>query len=304
MAMNYILQKAQNIIPIINHSRNQLRSRLTRFKNSAHCLYVTHDVYPELFSLAFPKIVERAPNGWKVKGKNQKYIWFPPNALADGDIKAILDWSQRFKDYVLIGLNNHLKSKQFKDELDFCMALSFNIKEINKDGVERTELGRIEYLLKYYEHSLRKEEKYLYSKILAGKAFQAFQDFPFPDKENIVVSAIPANEAGKRKLAWRFARFLAEENRYPFLQATLHCSKRTLKHLSVDEKFREWQRIYTSEDCVDLSFDVAGKTILIVDDLYQSGITMWSYAKYLKERGAKHVFGFSIVKSWRDSHNH
>ena len=45
------------------------------------------------------------------------------------------------------------------------------------------------------------------------------------------------------------------------------------------------------------------KKVLIVDDLYQSGTSMWSYAKYLKSLGATEVLGLVAVKSQRDSDN-
>ncbi|MDR1492454.1 MAG: hypothetical protein LBT05_07020 [Planctomycetaceae bacterium] len=49
--------------------------------------------------------------------------------------------------------------------------------------------------------------------------------------------------------------------------------------------------------------DITGKTVCIIDDLYQSGVSMWSYAKFLKERGAKYVFGISCVKTLKDTDN-
>ena len=45
------------------------------------------------------------------------------------------------------------------------------------------------------------------------------------------------------------------------------------------------------------------KDVIIIDDLYQSGVSMWSYAKFLKSLGAKRVMGISAVKSLRDSDN-
>ena len=43
--------------------------------------------------------------------------------------------------------------------------------------------------------------------------------------------------------------------------------------------------------------------MLLVDDLYQSGTTMWTLARFLKDNGAKSVYGLACVKSWRDSNN-
>lgn len=82
----------------------------------------------------------------------------------------------------------------------------------------------------------------------------------------------------------------------------LTCPKSALKGVSVEEKIRIWQELYDG-GCVELSASVDGRTVVIVDDLYQSGATMWMYAKYLKEQGARHVFGLACVKSLRDTDN-
>ena len=43
--------------------------------------------------------------------------------------------------------------------------------------------------------------------------------------------------------------------------------------------------------------DLKGKTVLLVDDMYQSGVSMQYVGKGLKEFGAKRVFGMALVKS-------
>lgn len=43
--------------------------------------------------------------------------------------------------------------------------------------------------------------------------------------------------------------------------------------------------------------DLNEKTVLLVDDMYQSGITLQYIAMRMKEVGAKRVFGMTLVKS-------
>ncbi len=43
--------------------------------------------------------------------------------------------------------------------------------------------------------------------------------------------------------------------------------------------------------------------ILLLDDLYQSGITMQYVAMKLQKAGAEKIFGLSIVKSLNDTDN-
>lgn len=49
--------------------------------------------------------------------------------------------------------------------------------------------------------------------------------------------------------------------------------------------------------------DIREKDIIIVDDLYQSGFTMWTVAQLLKKKGARKVLGLACVKSLRDTDN-
>lgn len=83
---------------------------------------------------------------------------------------------------------------------------------------------------------------------------------------------------------------------------TLNCDKPQMKQLTVEDKIAIWRKIYDNNNVVLNSY-VRGKNIIVVDDLYQSGATIWEYAKYLKIMGAKQVYGIVCVKSLRDSDN-
>jgi hypoxanthine phosphoribosyltransferase len=48
---------------------------------------------------------------------------------------------------------------------------------------------------------------------------------------------------------------------------------------------------------------VADKTIVVVDDLYQSGLTISYIAEELRQAGAKEVFGLAAVKTLRNDDN-
>ena len=63
---------------------------------------------------------------------------------------------------------------------------------------------------------------------------------------------------------------------------------------SIDEKF---EILDESGLNIDTDVDLKGKTVLLFDDLYMSGLTMQYVAMKLKERGVSRVLGFTIVKS-------
>ena len=117
------------------------------------------------------------------------------------------------------------------------------------------------------------------------------------------LSPIPTLTSEKdNKLAWVLSEVLANNLGINFIDATLLCKKPQMKKLPVQNKIQTWDNLY-KERQISIKCNVSDKNIIIVDDLYQSGITMWKYAKYLKSMGAKTVFGLVCVKSLKDSDN-
>ena len=80
------------------------------------------------------------------------------------------------------------------------------------------------------------------------------------------------------------------------------CRIQSVCELSIKEKIEIWEKIYYDKGVI-LDNQIRGKNVIVVDDLYQSGATMWEYAKFLKSLGARCVFGIVCVKSLRDSDN-
>lgn len=54
---------------------------------------------------------------------------------------------------------------------------------------------------------------------------------------------------------------------------------------------------------IEISRNVNDTTVFVVDDLYQSGVTLWSYARFLKMVGAAKVIGVVCVKAGKDTDN-
>lgn len=278
------------MIPRISHSRSQLYAHLNEYDNGAMSFFVSSDTYPDLFTFAFPDIVKKAPKGWSQK--KMAYLWFPPDALDQGDLDSIQGWKDRFESYVLLGLNEHIEG-HFTDELDFCMALDFNF---DPGAEKRTVFGEAEYQLKYKSSSP-------HLKVLGYALIDAIADLPIPPefRDSFCISCIPA-PAEQRTVPRRLATGIAKKMSVDFIDAELQCPKEPLKGVAVEEKIPIWQDLYDN-GCVSLNGDVSDRLVVIIDDLYQSGATMWAYAGFLKTQGAKHVFGLPCVKSLRDSDN-
>ncbi|MBU4272631.1 MAG: phosphoribosyltransferase [Planctomycetes bacterium] len=283
------------MIPKIIHSRSQLHCHLNEYEEGAHSLFVSANTYPEIFDLLCSDITKKSPKGWrKSSGGKMCYLWFPSDALDDDDLADINDWKEHFKQYVLIGLNDNI-SDYFKDELDFCMALDFNF--LDTQANKRTYFGVAVYQLKYKQS--------LPGMIVLQAALQeAINYLPLhaETRTTLVLTNVPC-DPGACNVPCKLASEIANKMNLAYIRADLLCDKSALKRISLDRKIPEWQELYECPGCIVLNGNVRDKTVLIIDDLYQSGATMWCYAKYLKKCGAKHVLGLPCVKTLRDTDN-
>ena len=75
--------------------------------------------------------------------------------------------------------------------------------------------------------------------------------------------------------------------------------KESLKDLPVAEKWSGWD---ASCLCYDQDM-ISGKSIVLLDDKYQSGATMHYVASALLVAGASEVHGLTVVKTLRDTDN-
>lgn len=267
-----------------------------QYPNNAIALGMSAETYPELFETAFPDLVGKSPKGWTVKPENPntKHLWLKPNTLNLLQVKRVQSWIKRFETYVLIGRNDTV-NQHFDQELDFCMALDYTFTSSGSDA-PRTDVGEAINLLKYHGDDDRLP-------VLTEKLAVAIQDLGLRPGGfiNSVVTHVPSN-SDARSVTRDLAASVATESRMKFMQSDLTCQKLPLKGAVVDAKVPTWTELYV-DDCVELRGDIAGKVVVVIDDLYQSGATMWMFARFLKEQGAKAVVGIPCVKTFRDTDN-
>lgn len=78
--------------------------------------------------------------------------------------------------------------------------------------------------------------------------------------------------------------------------------KSSVKAATFDEKWNVWEGAQVSFQNSP-AFNVNDKTIILIDDKYQSGITIQYIAMKLQQAGAHEVYGLSFVKTLRDTDN-
>lgn len=107
---------------------------------------------------------------------------------------------------------------------------------------------------------------------------------------------MPSSNPDEESLPERIANSLTDFNFADISEKVSWRSKtRSIKEAkNVEEKLEilEESNLAIAED-----LDINGKTVILFDDLYMSGISMQYVAMKLKEAGASRVLGLSIVKS-------
>jgi len=288
-----------NNYPIPPSSRNQLNwNRFTKQESGNWCLVIP-SFYAELFTYQETELMEKASSNWRdTKTGEMKFIFF--DNLENVEIGKINLFIDEYSKFVIIGKNNNI-DKYFTNELDFCCALDYNFIRSGSE-FERTEIGELEYQAKY--NKCRKSRKTLVE-FMVTALNRINRGFEIRKR---CISYIPSTSDKIFHLPEKIAKEIAKSKNFSsYKDITIINSKiniRTLasKDLTFAEKIKKW-KIIISNSHISLDKDVAGLDIYVIDDLYQSGVTMWSYAKYLKSIGANSVAGLVCVKTIGDKDN-
>lgn len=273
---------------------------ITVYENDDAYSISTNDKYVDIINYFFPILEKNSPKKWRKSENyaNMSNLWLPEGCYDQNIMTEFINWSDEVTNNVLwLSLNKNIK-EYFDDELDYCIASDFNIVY----GEGRTEIGEAEYQLKYNIEDLNVTERNQYANIIMSKMLDNCKYIPFNNRLNWCVSPMSATEYGKTKLAWQMAEEISKQLSLSFIKPILSCDKPQMKQLSIKEKIEIWEKIYYDKGVI-LDNQIRGKNVIVVDDLYQSGATMWEYAKFLKSLGARCVFGIVCVKSLRDSDN-
>jgi len=279
-------------------SRSQLKwQRFTQQEDGSWCL-VLPPFYARLFELHLPALVQWPYKGFRDSQSAQTRIARFQKLLGKdvARIRAFLDYYARV---VILNVNEHIKA-DFKDELDHCLALDFNKPT---PGPERTEIGELEYRAKYQRD--KDAMAALVSHLVLAIRRLPRELIPKPRLLTYVPSdpvadfCLPALLA-KSIIAHMDESFWGATN--PLVTPALKEAKKSAKNITVKDKLALWRSIIEGRG-IKLSLAVKGHSVCVIDDLYQSGASLWSFAKYLKRLGAARVVGVVCVKSLRDKDN-
>lgn len=176
-----------------------------------------------------------------------------------------------------------------RDCLDLSVSLSMHdfISEDTGYAV-RTELGQHEYEVKY--NSGVKDTTTDLQALIAEMQLR-LEQLPYFNLADIIC-AVPSSKPFMKDIISALKGFNFADVSDKISWANKNDS---LKNAETSED--KLKMIDTWGLTIDASLDLKGKTILLVDDMYQSGITMQYVAMKLKDAGVKRVFGMTLCKA-------
>ena len=179
-----------------------------------------------------------------------------------------------------------------RDCLSLSVALSVNF---NKSG-DRTPVGHLQnegkwkedensicQLADMVEQQIRNLPYYKDANLICSVPSPSDKGFDFPSK----VASLVGEKVGKQNITGGFV---------------FGGPKPSLKDVPFDKKWQVWEDAQVSFRSGD-EFNIKDKTVILIDDLYQSGITIQYIAMKLQQAGAREVYGLSFVKTRGDKDN-
>lgn len=239
-------------------------------------------------------------NPINVVNKENEVAWF--NVPFQESINTILSYLFNCESYLRLnrfGKYTHCFKKQeeleefyakidpykelvfLRDCLDLSVALSmYDYKQ--EGGQSKTEFGEVEYAVKY------QEQRGVCLQRLVEKTQYWLEKLPY-FKSADYVCCIPTQHPVMSMILDQLKGFAFED-----ISCDVYWSNKNneIKGKPVEEKLA----LLNSFD-LQIGSNVKGKTILLLDDMYQSGLTMQFVAMKMKQAEANRVFGISLVKA-------
>ena len=218
-------------------------------------------------------------------------------------VDGIQNWAMRSNRHLWLGLNKNIKDFFHGDEVDYCIAGDWNF---DVETRTRTPIGNAEYQMKYRFPicSFESYEVSKYNEMLNEIILDCLYCMPF-SWNHFIFTTIPAVKEKQDRLAWDLAKRAAETMGVSFRGVTLLQDKPQMKEQLVENKIKIWKNIFCCQNqnlLVPQAF--YEKNICIIDDLYQSGASIWCFAEFLKKRyNAKTIVAVTAVKALKDGGN-
>lgn len=149
-------------------------------------------------------------------------------------------------------------------------------------------MGEHEYQVKYQSEN---RDTSANKAALQTEIQKRLEELPF-FKLADYICAVPSSKTFMRDLVAGLTEFSFEDISEKVSWQSKNGSLKDVE--TADEKLdmiQSWGLTFSAD------LDIKDKTVLLVDDMYYSGVTMQYIAMKMKDAGAKRVFGMALVKS-------
>lgn len=228
--------------------------------------------YPGKISFPFKETIKRIfeQETEIILFHNLGNYWHSIKPGEEKDLDKIDAFIEKYRDIVFL-----------RDCLDLSIALSENLSEKN----ELTLIGDLEDRAKYKNDNKAVEE-------LADLTANFIKNTPFYDSVDCVC-AVPPSDPEKdnlpRSVLCKMPPFVEKDiSKY----VNWDQKKPPLKELDLKNKISTLNSVN-----LNIKTDVKNKSIIVIDDLYQSGTTLQYIGMKFKDAGASYVYGLSFVKA-------
>lgn len=237
------------------------------------------------FSVKFPETIEKifkADTGldlfYSSQFKNHYRV-----VENDEELQVIKEWEARQGRRVFI-----------RDCLSASIALDTNL--VDNESRQYTEIGSL-------ESRGKKQQDQSAITQLSDIVSQAINDLPYYKDADLICS-IPPGPDKDFDLPSSVTKLVSAKVSKPDVTGgfVINRQKSSVKSAALDAKWNVWEDAQVSFQNSP-AFNVNGKTIILIDDKYQSGITIQYIAMKLQQAGAHEVYGLSFVKTLRDTDN-
>ncbi|MGA2657692.1 MAG: hypothetical protein ABSH34_09250 [Verrucomicrobiota bacterium] len=256
---------------------------LTKREGQDLCLKIpVADVYAGIIDRAFPAL-HHIP--WRQGTHGTCYTYIKHIAAEEQDaVNHFLDILQNLR---CLTITPHL-APHFRGELDEAYALDFNFQQ-NVFPMAYTEIGTLEHHAKEFQNPQAVTE-------IARRLADVIRRHPTLARADMI-AAMPPRPSSTFHLPAHLVNQVGTNLGRPVSLNLSKAEHSKLRTLPMDQKLATLAGVFT------LGEPVQHKCVLVIDDLYQSGVSAWSLAKFLKAQGAREVYALACVKSWSDTDN-
>jgi predicted amidophosphoribosyltransferase len=179
--------------------------------------------------------------------------------------------------------------------LDECFALDWHSRSGKIGKPELTLLGKWVQRAKSYGLEPESDGDLDVAAAIAEQMISFIERFPLYHNSDGIVTALPSNPQKSFDLPATIAELIVGKTKIPYLKEALYKKRITaqMKYCPTLDDKKDNIR-----DSIGANrFTVEAKRLILLDDIFDSGLTLFETAKALWSAGARTVYGLSVTKT-------